>query len=81
MYDTTMKLYATPMLVVKWWTQVQVYSCMRIKSHRLIKSLHSISNMTYVGLAPDYWLAPSLVLKLCQYYQVGMVLTWLQVRV
>ena len=32
-------------------------------------------------LAAVYWLAPSLVLKLCQYYQVGMVLTWLQVRV
>ena len=31
--------------------------------------------------AAVYWLAPSLVLKLCQYYQVGMVLTWLQVRV
>ena len=32
-------------------------------------------------LAADYWLAPSLVLKLCQYYKVGMVLTWLQIRV
>ena len=32
-------------------------------------------------LAADYWQAPSLVLKLCQYYQVGMAVTWLQVRV
>ena len=30
-------------------------------------------------LAADYWLAPSLVLKLCQYYHVGMAVTWLQV--
>ena len=114
-FMTQLELYATPRLVVRWWTQVQVYSCMRITSQRLIKSLQSISNMTYVkrknqtfknkktiqkrkmqsivniqihthqtktsGLAPDYWLAPSLVLKLCHYYQVSMVLTWLQVRV
>ena len=112
---TQLELYATPRLVVKWWIQVQVYSCMRIKSQRLIKLLHSISSMTYVNrknqtfknkktkqkrkmqsivdiqihthqtktskLAPDYWLAPSLVLKLCQYYQVGIAVTWLQVRV
>ena len=32
-------------------------------------------------LAADYWLASSLVLKLCQYYQVGMAVTWLLVRV
>ena len=110
---TQLELYATPRLVVKWWIQVQVYSCMRIKNQRL-KSLLSISKMTYVNrkkqtfknikkqkrkmqsivniqihthqtktsrLAAVYWLAPSLELKLCQYYQVGMVLTWLQVRV
>ena len=110
---TQLELYTTLRLVVKWWIQVQAYSCMPIKSQRL-KSLLSISKMTYVNrkkqtfkkkkkkkrkmqsivniqihthqtktsrLAAVYWLAPSLVLKLCQYYQVGMVLTWLQVRV
>ena len=48
-FITQLELYATPSLVVKWWTQVQVYACMRIKSQRLIKPLHSILNMTYVN--------------------------------
>ena len=109
---TQLELYATPRLVVKWWIQVQVYSCMQIKSQKLIKSLLSTSKMTYVHrknqtfknkktkqkrkmqsivdiqiqqtktsrLAAVHWLAPSLVLKLCQYYQVGMAVTRLQVR-
>ena len=42
--------------------------------------IHTLQTKTS-RLAADYWLAPSLVLKLCQYHQVGMVLTWLQVRV
>ena len=63
----------------------QTFKNKKTKQKRKMQSIVNIQMHTYQiktsGLAPDYWLAPSLVLKLCQYYQVGMVLTRLQVRV
>ena len=57
----------------------------KTKQKREMQSIVNIQIHTHQTktnrLAAVYWLAPSLVLKLCQYYQVGMVLTWLQVRV
>ena len=57
----------------------------KTKQKREMQSIVNIQIHTHQtktsSLAAVYWLAPSLVLKLCQYYQVGMVLTWLQVRV
>ena len=57
----------------------------KTKQKREMQSIVNIQMHTHQTktsrLAAVYWLAPSLVLKLCQYYQVGMVLTWLQVRV
>ena len=55
------------------------------KQNKKMQSIVNIQTHTHQTktswLADVYWLAPSLLLKLCQYYQVGMVLTWLQVRV
>ena len=49
------------------------------KQKRKMQSIVNIQIHTHQTktsrLAVDYWLAPGLVLKLCQYYQVGMVLT------
>ena len=63
----------------------QTFKNKKTKQKRKMQSIVNIQIHTHQTktsrLAAVYWLAPSLVLKLCQYCQVGMILTWLQVRV